>query len=159
MKIMSAIEAQCLLNEHRSADIRQYIKTHEDGGEEVIIPLGAGRPVQMVIADSDRRITGLRLSNGKSARNGEYVYLIRAANGLVKIGYTQDVARRFYSLTNTSPIALELIGCIETAIAETIEAELHQQYAHVREHGEWFRLSDNDVQEILGGALWQDPPS
>lgn len=86
-------------------------------------------------------------------RNGRQksmiVYLIRAENGLVKIGKTYDVAARLQALDIGSPVSLELVYVIETQRADEVEQRLHGIYEAKRVKGEWFALSDEDIQAII----------
>lgn len=159
MRIITADEVATLLDEHRRANIRDYITSGEGGEEEIDLLKAAGegrmRPIKRIRQLNDK-IVEIGLTNGQVARNDEVVYLIRAANGLVKIGFTNNLARRLHNLNSASPLDLKVIGCIKTAIAETIEAELHERYRHLRIRGEWFQLDDADVRDILNGELWRE---
>jgi len=86
-------------------------------------------------------------------RNSMVVYLIRAENGLVKIGKTHDVEARLQALDIGSPVGLELIFVIETPYADEIEQKLHGIYEQKRVKGEWFSLSEDDVQAIIQGHV------
>ncbi len=79
-----------------------------------------------------------------------YVYLIKAANGLYKIGITKNVVSRFNGLKTMSPDAIELIHFVVVSDTRGVEKRLHQQFAACRQHGEWFALNDNDVEYIKG---------
>jgi len=77
------------------------------------------------------------------------VYLIRAENGLVKIGKTHDVQARLQALDIGSPVSLELLYVIETQYADEVEQRLHGIYEAKRVKGEWFALSEQDIQDII----------
>ena len=69
------------------------------------------------------------------------IYIIRAgADGLVKIGLTQDPDKRLRDLQSGSPAPLTILRLIEGGY-ET-EAWLHRHFAARRQHGEWFTYSD-----------------
>lgn len=76
------------------------------------------------------------------------LYLIGAPNGLVKIGITTDIYRRLRVLDLSSPVELNLILSFESSQAEVIEAELHKYFAVKRVKGEWFNLSDSDLEWV-----------
>lgn len=76
------------------------------------------------------------------------IYLVRAENGLTKIGIAISPRRRLVSLRADSPLPLELIHMAAVGDAERIEAELHTEFAAQRSHGEWFRLTEEDVASI-----------
>jgi DNA-binding XRE family transcriptional regulator len=76
-----------------------------------------------------------------------FVYLFRADNGLLKIGRSgspRDRLKAFACL----PVAVELIHQIRTNDMEWLEGELHQLYAARHVRGEWFRLTEEEV-EVL----------
>ncbi len=66
------------------------------------------------------------------------VYFVRCAiTGLVKIGVSNNIARRVKGLRSHSPVPLELVGWTHGDIGT--ERALHKRFAKYRAHGEWFR--------------------
>lgn len=102
----------------------------------------------------DRRLAELQVkipegvAKKRVRKKACFVYLVRAENGLVKIGKTVDVASRFNTLNTTSPIDLELMGYICSDCAGEIERALHSKFANVRARGEWFALVHEDIEWI-----------
>jgi len=84
----------------------------------------------------------------RKQRKSSIVYLVRAENGLVKIGKTVDIVSRFASLNSGSPLALRLITICRTPFAGDLEKHLHTSYKHKRVRGEWFSLSEEDIISI-----------
>lgn len=78
-----------------------------------------------------------------------YVYLIKAKNGYVKIGISNDVSVRMSQLRAFSPIELELVDCFYVPGAEKIEGKLHQEYSEFHDHNEWFDLTRRDISDIV----------
>jgi hypothetical protein len=74
-----------------------------------------------------------------------YLYIIRASNGLTKIGITHNVSGRLRELTNGSPIPLTLIHSGYSLKANTIEHALHTMFRADHSHAEWFHLSDDQI--------------
>lgn len=67
------------------------------------------------------------------------VYFIQGdGGGLIKIGVSSDVEARLRQHQAGCPVILRRIGLIVDANALE-EARLHERFAHLREHGEWFR--------------------
>lgn len=65
------------------------------------------------------------------------VYFIEGVGtGLVKIGWTIDVAARWADLSTMSPAPLNLLAVMPGG--RTKEQELHGLLAEYRHHGEWF---------------------
>lgn len=78
-------------------------------------------------------------------REAEFVYLIRAENGLVKIGITINVEQRFRTLDTSCPVEIALIGVLHSDEAIVVEAELHERFEDRRVKGEWFALSSQEI--------------
>lgn len=72
------------------------------------------------------------------------VYLIRGNEGKYKIGIAKNPSQRIRQLQTGNSDKLELIETYQSENASKIESTLHNQYAHVRNHGEWFDLSISD---------------
>lgn len=68
------------------------------------------------------------------------VYFIGAPSlGLVKIGYSEDLASRFTDLSVGSPVELRLLHVIPGDVDD--ERALHKRFALYRVRGEWFRIT------------------
>lgn len=68
----------------------------------------------------------------------QHVYFVQAAGGgPIKIGHAANVAARVDRLQTGSPAPLRILAIIFGAGAAT-ETALHQRFAHLRSHGEWF---------------------
>jgi hypothetical protein len=78
-----------------------------------------------------------------------YVYLFREEHGAVKIGVSSRWKRRLYEIGRTLPYELEAVGIIETDRARDIEQHLHKQYEGHKIKGEWFNISDSEIQAII----------
>lgn len=82
------------------------------------------------------------------------IYAIRCTDtGIVKIGHSKDPARRLRHLQTGSPTRLEII--LDEAATLWHEAVLHERYAARRKHGEWFSLTERQVDEIIA---WKPEP-
>lgn len=79
---------------------------------------------------------------------GKCVYLIKAENGRYKIGLTSRLDDRLNALRLQSPVSLELIHTAESEQAPILETHLHRIFSDRRTHGEWFDLSDADVEKF-----------
>lgn len=101
----------------------------------------------------DEGVKEKRLSISKdwirvASKKSNYLYLIRAENGLVKIGISCDVEKRLVSLNTASPVELRLLFFLEPTDARKTERNLHVRFAKKRVKGEWFNLSDGDISWI-----------
>ncbi len=72
------------------------------------------------------------------------VYLVRMGE-FHKIGKSNDAGRRLYELGLRLPERHEVLHTIETDDPSGIEAYWHRRFASQRANGEWFRLSQGDV--------------
>ena len=76
------------------------------------------------------------------------VYLIKAENGLFKIGYTFDFDTRFSTLKSKLPVKIVCEHVIHTDTPQTLEKDLHRQFLKKRFSSEWFALSQSDIAYI-----------
>lgn len=78
-----------------------------------------------------------------------YVYLFHdAETGMYKIGKSKNPDNRLSQVRTSTANNIVCFCTIETHEMTTLEAELHQQFATQRIRGEWFSLTDADVQCI-----------
>lgn len=76
-----------------------------------------------------------------------YVYLIKS-NNYFKIGKTKNIKQRISSLQTSSATHIELIHTIKTSNYHKIEKELHKKFENQHIKGEWFNLSEEDIEYI-----------
>jgi len=86
---------------------------------------------------------GIRFKKG-------FIYILRADNGVYKIGQTTQLDDRIKQLGIQLPYELELVHAVGTDHVLSAEQLLHKRYASKRQKGEWFALSDEDIEEIKG---------
>lgn len=76
-----------------------------------------------------------------------HVYFIQAeGGGPIKIGWATDPAKRLAGMQPHSPLKLVLVFSEPGNGRE--EAELHEQFAKYRLHGEWFEPASEILREI-----------
>ncbi len=86
----------------------------------------------------------------------QYVYLI-ACQDYFKIGIANNVPNRLAQLYTGNPFDMKVVVVYGFENAEAIERSLHQRFRHKRVRGEWFVLSENEIEvlksvcELLGG--------
>jgi hypothetical protein len=85
-----------------------------------------------------------------------FVYLLRVPGGY-KIGMAKDVSSRVQRISAFVPFSVEHIASIATNNMHLLERRLHQCFADRRLNGEWFALTDDDVDAFL--ALGDTLPS
>lgn len=84
----------------------------------------------------------------RPTRKPGYVYLIKSATGLYKIGRAKNLNSRVTNIQVSSPVEVELVYSIYSNDYITLEMELHQRFDHARKRGEWFALSESEVETI-----------
>lgn len=89
-----------------------------------------------------------KVSAKKPSTKESCVYFIESkTTGLVKIGRSINPKARFASIRTMSPDELVLLGYIpETSVSES---DLHRQFSHLRQHGEWFEFGE-ELHELIG---------
>jgi hypothetical protein len=106
--------------------------------------------------DNVRRSSKLRKPSPQRKPKPGYVYLIKADNGMYKIGKAQRPDERIKALGIQLPYDVETIALIETPDAAGLEADLHAQFADKRLKGEWFDLVTADLDHLRRLAEEQD---
>ena len=80
-----------------------------------------------------------------------YIYLIDGGNGLFKIGKTiRHPKDRLKDMQTMCPVQLELVYYFESKDLVNVERILHHNLKSFRRHGEWFELSDKQVEIFKG---------
>ncbi len=77
-----------------------------------------------------------------------FVQAVGVGGGLIKIGKTDNLARRFETLQSHSPIKLQILTTTGGGMRR--EYELHEQFKASRSHGEWFE----PTHELLALIEW-----
>ena len=87
-----------------------------------------------------------------------YVYFIKACgpHPAVKIGVSDDVERRLSSLQTGNHLELRLLGRVKHHDAGWLERRLHEHFADLRLEGEWFRLDDHRIEDMLSALVMLD---
>lgn len=81
------------------------------------------------------------------------VYMIRCTEtGRTKVGYTDNISRRFNEIQMMCPTKLEVYHLIYDDNANILEKRFHETFSAYRIHGEWFELPDT----ILKGVKFGD---
>lgn len=80
-----------------------------------------------------------------------YVYLIcNASKSVFKIGKTgQSIEKRLKQIQGQHYEKLEVYGFIKATDMDTLERDLHREWAEKRITGEWFTISEDDALSIL----------
>jgi hypothetical protein len=82
-----------------------------------------------------------------------FVYLLRADNGLYKIGRSEDPEGRLAGL-GVLPLPVVLLHRIASNDMVWLERRLHRLFSEFRVRGEWFALSESQVAGFLAREAW-----
>ncbi|AUO14754.1 GIY-YIG nuclease family protein [Priestia megaterium] len=86
------------------------------------------------------------------AQGDGLIYFIRALSGdlegLTKIGFTRDMQGRMAKIYQDLKIEMKVIHYIATSDVVTLEQTLHNIFKAKRVTGEWFNLSEEDIELI-----------
>ena len=85
----------------------------------------------------------------EGAKKQQYVYLIRCGDDFFKIGIATDPQDRLKQLQTGNPETLWLVKYFSFDNARLIEETLHNTFSAFRTNGEWFKLTDDQVNRIL----------
>jgi hypothetical protein len=96
----------------------------------------------------DRQLAATVRARWHRHERGGAVYLLRIG-ALCKIGISLDPELRFNETQlPQAPDEARVFRLASYSAARELERALHEQYAARREHGEWFRLSAEDIEAI-----------
>jgi hypothetical protein len=90
----------------------------------------------------------------RQARTGRVYFMHDPAAKLVKIGFTNDLHRRFGGVQSASGRPLVLLGAVRGEMAD--EKRWHRNFKRLRERGEWFRATSallRDISAILASDV------
>lgn len=107
----------------------------------------------------DEELREVRAAGGKEGGNPKliggynkpgFVYaMLRESDAHVKIGISQDPAKRLYKVRAQYPgVAISVIGKLYVEDMGEEEARLHAMFAHCK-NGEWFAMSDSERSNLL----------
>lgn len=77
-----------------------------------------------------------------------YIYVLKAENGLYKIGKTKNVKKRISAIKTASPVKIEIHLLFQSSDMNKAEGMLHEMFSEFREIGEWFRIGEKEFQRI-----------
>lgn len=118
------------------------------------IQSGLATSIQAIYNDASNVLfpKPVAIKGRKPPTNEGYVYLIKAPNGLYKIGYTSNPQDRMRTFENKLPFKVRYHCLIKTDEMRQLEKSLHQYFAQRLIDGEWFKLTAMDVQLMDGLA-------
>lgn len=89
--------------------------------------------------------------NIKKTKDG-YVYIIKKNDeNIVKIGMSKNYSERTKQISTKLPFEVETVKVFKTKDMYSLERKLHDIYKEKRLNGEWFELSNEDLEYIKNG--------
>lgn len=104
------------------------------------------------LEESRNPIRPLREERGRVPKPG-FVYLLKADNGLYKIGKAKEIDSRLTQIKPALPYELELVVYYQTADMTYSELHWHEHFADKRKNGEWFALTETDVKTFKASSM------
>ena len=141
-KHMSYEEAIELIAEVENFDPRDF---YTDGKPDIfkLVAQKKSNMIKSLVVDNEKKVVSIKIRGDYSG----YVYLIRSASGFTKIGHTENLKKRFASIDMSSPEEISIYYSKVVRNRVNLERKLHSLFADKRTKGEWFLLSDEDLQE------------
>lgn len=79
-----------------------------------------------------------------------YIYAVKNdVTGLTKIGMTGNPKRRLKDLDTGNGVKLSYVLCEFVQNCSTLENKLHNTYLNKKKAGEWFKLTEDDISNIV----------
>ncbi|NRA92146.1 MAG: GIY-YIG nuclease family protein [Psychroserpens sp.] len=95
-----------------------------------------------------RRKNARNTSKSKYPNSNLYIIKIESKN-IYKIGVSQNPQRRFRDIENSMPYYVEVVFNEYIDNAYKIEEQVHDKYKNKHIKSEWFKLSNEDINQIL----------
>lgn len=94
-----------------------------------------------------------RVSKPTENYRSGYVYLLKAENGLYKIGRSRTPDVRIRDITKAvAPFDIKIIHTAFYPDCYKAESDLHKLFREKRRRGEWFELSNEEVMVVIAHA-------
>lgn len=140
-----------LIDEMRAlkGEIESYnpLDYYTNGKPDVMKVVAADKThlIKSVEAGRGGKVTAITLVND----NVGHVYVLGSTAGLHKIGRTTEIDKRVAAIDTSSPVPVYLVHSRFVRDSVDLESLLHRKYNHCRERGEWFRLTEAEVDEAI----------
>jgi hypothetical protein len=94
---------------------------------------------------------------GRAGKKYGYIYIMGMGSDLFKIGWTYNVQKRLKEFQTANPV-LAVVHAEHVTDPRLRESTLHKRYGGKRAAGEWFRLTEADIDEIKAYLAGLTPP-
>lgn len=102
------------------------------------------------VTPEEKAETAAKVKERRVQNRDAYVYFAKdPLTSLVKIGKSLDVEKRLYQLKKEVGSELQLLDVVKSSDAIVLEKEIHEQLHDRRVKGEWFTLSEEEVEKVV----------
>jgi hypothetical protein len=148
LKIEMSFDAFCKLNKDELLAIQKWLIENAEDKLYAEYARAAARERQREVQRRQEVRQERQQKKSENRTNPGYVYLVGADNGLYKIGRAKNVDDRVNFFGVKLPMKTWLVHSFYSDNYDKAEKQLHEHFAEQRNHGEWFNLSDADVEKI-----------
>jgi len=78
-----------------------------------------------------------------------HIYLFKTDNNMYKIGVADSPKKRLKGVQTGCPTKVEIVFIKQTYKALKVEALLHKMFDKNRVMGEWFKFTDDEVEDVI----------
>lgn len=113
------------------------------------------QPYKRNLAEATQEKHDFWMRNIDDLPPAEYVYLIRdvSVTGAYKIGLTTKPSRRLIDFIVKLPFRVHIVHVQEVSDSRIAETYLHRTYKQKHVDGEWFMLSDDEVEQLCSEEM------
>jgi predicted GIY-YIG superfamily endonuclease len=90
-------------------------------------------------------VVNMSFRQSKAQGKPGYIYIVEC-EGLYKIGITKNVKKRISGMTTGNPFEIQVIKARIVQACRENEKMMHNKFRCKNKSGEWFDLSDNDLE-------------
>jgi len=128
--------------------LKSLLNRHYLLGFRSKLPKGIRRSIELLIGYEHEETFVSKQKRKVTNTNSEleYVYFLTADNGFTKIGRTKKLDERIHHFTTKLPYKLEERLFLKTSNSSKLESSIHKRFESKRKRGEWFLLTDDDIE-------------
>lgn len=120
-------------------------------------PLAAATPKIYLFQTDQNKLKEIIDSPFPNGKAHGFVYFVQEhMNGTFKIGKTKSIEKRMNVFGVKLPFKNELVFLIKTGNHHQTEVAFHRYFANKRLEGEWFSLSEKDIEWIKNGVYTEE---
>lgn len=151
--VARTVQSILVKNNPLSGELRKILESLLDDyylrGFRCDLPKGIRKNIEHLIGYKRKKTFARKQkSTVNTKKEIEYVYFLTADNGFTKIGRTKNLDERIHHFTTKLPYELEETLILKTPNSFRLESTLHKRFESKRKRGEWFLLTDDDIELV-----------